>query len=1092
MSVVSPVTASLGVGPEDVAYPRFWVGSTVNARGQVLTDDGTAIQGQGATFLWRRPDGVQIEMDGTWDETALTWRCAYEPDWEGTGAVRLRSLSPQRQTAWQVFDVVPAPTDAPPPPASIWVSQADRALTTGNGGLVSAVRIAELPRAPALDRNSVIPVVSRATATPEAPLDTLSATLGDIQDQANAAAAEYVLPRAEQVATEKSQEVAQQVAQETIPPLAAEAGAAAGVEAVQPLKEAAETAATNAATSEEIATGAADLARDERIAAGTSATLADQRAADAEAARKAADTSQQDAAEHAQAAQDARGQAEGARDQAEAYALPPAERTMVGLRARDTVNALDQTVVYLLGYYAPWDGGEGQFVLDLTSTATHDGGFVIQPLDRPSGPGRWIRTRSNPEVNVKQFGAKGDGSDDHAAITAAMAYVENGGGLLFSAPSNFYGISAPLVKPDRSMTIRGVSERQTVIRALAPMEAVMIWQNATSQASNMFELTLDANGLADYAFYQKIDSLPKIHHCTFTNGKVADHRQGSTDTNSGRVRGGMYNNINMRKQDSVFPLSNAVPVSQVSGVGNTAAPTGWSIEATPGLTASFTATGGATSGSNRPTYKVVTCVGGGTVSLAFVDAGTIPAQRGDRWTYAVYNVVSRVASGRVSAMTFTTQELDAAGNLLREDTTLTPFIADEQIPPVGTQVESHRITAWDIVEHPNTASLRFKVNYVVDPGSDLDLRVALPGAFNSTSLPKYNLWLYNTSDAHYTDIVMNGGAQANLYDQTYGNNGFTNLHAWGGATERAPAFNFFHQGGNSRHANAFSDGALVGSMFAGGWETRWVGGIGILAPLGILMRSGIDRCAIIGFGNAHALQNQVQIGEFDWNTWTYTTDGELGSRCQVMITYSPNNSMTGCYARNAQRGTDATRGISFARDSLMEGRDTFMCGPGGWDGGVSKFVHSGGDPYGAMGGNQFEIGHLVAQTNSATAVRLTSDGRTSSIGSTNVFRLPRSGIRVMALDLEIVAVTSTGADVAWWNAKGLYTMVGGVLTSLKLIGTPSITKLFGSTNTSAWSVALSTDSGLGAPRINVTGAGPGGETVFWKAALRATALGVAL
>ncbi|HWL80941.1 MAG TPA: hypothetical protein VNR89_08310, partial [Roseomonas sp.] len=345
MSVVSPVTASLGVGPEDVAYPRFWVGSTVNARGQVLTDDGTAIQGQGVTFLWRRPDGVQIELAGIWDEAALTWRCAYELDWEGTGAVRLRSLSPQRQTAWQVFDSVAAPTDAPPPPASIWVSQTDRALTAGNGGLVSAVRIAELPRAPALDRDAVLPIVSRTTADPGAPLDTLSTTLGDIQDQANTAAAEYVLPRAVQAATERSEEVAQRAG--------GESGAEAALDAIAEPLEQVQTAA--------------QTATEEAGKAGTSATLADQRAADAETARAAADTSQQNAAEHAQAAQDARGQAEGARDQAQAYALPPAERTMVGLRARDTVNALDQTVVYLLGYYAPWDGGEGQFVLDLTS-----------------------------------------------------------------------------------------------------------------------------------------------------------------------------------------------------------------------------------------------------------------------------------------------------------------------------------------------------------------------------------------------------------------------------------------------------------------------------------------------------------------------------------------------------------------------------------------------------------------------------------------------------------------------------------------------------------------------------------------------------
>ncbi|HWX48113.1 MAG TPA: hypothetical protein VNZ61_08675 [Roseomonas sp.] len=228
MSISSPVTVALGVGPEDVVYPRFWIGGTVNARGQVLTDDGTAIQGQGVTFLWRRPDGVQVEIAGVWDEAAATWRCAYEPDWEGTGAVRLKSLSPQRQTAWQIFDVVTAPADAPPPPASIWVSQADYALATGNGGLISAVRIADLPRAPVLDQETVIPVVGRTSSDDGASLDTLSTTLGDIQDKASAAAAEHVLPQARQVAAEESQVVAQRVTQQLAPGAGAAAGQLAG------------------------------------------------------------------------------------------------------------------------------------------------------------------------------------------------------------------------------------------------------------------------------------------------------------------------------------------------------------------------------------------------------------------------------------------------------------------------------------------------------------------------------------------------------------------------------------------------------------------------------------------------------------------------------------------------------------------------------------------------------------------------------------------------------------------------------------------------------------------------------------------------
>ncbi|WP_161600972.1 right-handed parallel beta-helix repeat-containing protein [Teichococcus oryzae] len=195
---------------------------------------------------------MQIELPGIWDAAASLWRCAYEPDLRGSWAVRLKSLSPQRQTAWQVFDVAAAPQTGIAPEAAIWLSQADQALATGNGGLVSALRIAELPRSPALDRDTLLPVVGRTSPDDGAPFDTLSTTLGDIQDRASEAAADHVLPQARDAAREEAR------------PIAREAGADAAREAIeQPLTEVAEAV---------------------RTAAG-SAEAADRRAGDAEAAR---------------------------------------------------------------------------------------------------------------------------------------------------------------------------------------------------------------------------------------------------------------------------------------------------------------------------------------------------------------------------------------------------------------------------------------------------------------------------------------------------------------------------------------------------------------------------------------------------------------------------------------------------------------------------------------------------------------------------------------------------------------------------------------------------------------------------------------
>jgi hypothetical protein len=76
----------------------------------------------------------------------------------------------------------------------------------------------------------------------------------------------------------------------------------------------------------------------------------------------------------------------------------------------------------LLGYNAKGDGGGGEFYWDSASSATPHGSIIVQPSG--GGAGRWFRVLGQDgPVNVKWFGAAGDGStDDKAAIDAAIAY----------------------------------------------------------------------------------------------------------------------------------------------------------------------------------------------------------------------------------------------------------------------------------------------------------------------------------------------------------------------------------------------------------------------------------------------------------------------------------------------------------------------------------------------------------------------------------------------------------------------------------------------------------------------------------------------
>lgn len=115
----------------------------------------------------------------------------------------------------------------------------------------------------------------------------------------------------------------------------------------------------------------------------------------------------------------------------------PVVNSIADLRLLDKTQSFN---AFANGYYAATDGGGGHYWLDVSDTTSADnGGTIIVGADG----GRW-KLATTESVSVKQFGAKGDGSnDDTGNIQAAINYMANQLGELYF-PAGTYKVTSPL------------------------------------------------------------------------------------------------------------------------------------------------------------------------------------------------------------------------------------------------------------------------------------------------------------------------------------------------------------------------------------------------------------------------------------------------------------------------------------------------------------------------------------------------------------------------------------------------------------------------------------------------------------------------
>jgi predicted RNA-binding protein YlqC (UPF0109 family) len=131
----------------------------------------------------------------------------------------------------------------------------------------------------------------------------------------------------------------------------------------------------------------------------------------------------------------------------------------------------------LLGYRAKGDGGGGNLYWDSASTATHNGGTIIQPAG--GGTGRWFRIYDR-SLDVKWFGATGGG-------------VFGKDGAITASDNTFTSASASFTSADVGKLIkvgRAASSGRTLVTTIASINS-----------STSVELTAAAGTTASGAYH---------------------------------------------------------------------------------------------------------------------------------------------------------------------------------------------------------------------------------------------------------------------------------------------------------------------------------------------------------------------------------------------------------------------------------------------------------------------------------------------------------------------------------------------------------------------------------------------------------------
>lgn len=176
-------------------------------------------------------------------------------------------------------------------------------------------------------------------------------------------------------------------------------------------------------------------------------------------------------------------------------------------------------VAYLLGYYVAGDGGGGAFAWVPSDKSPDDGGVVVSSEARGATRGRWHRIDVASSLNVRWFGARGDGkSNDLAAFKAAHAVAATGrfGHSIYVPPGNYILRGQGLKQTGGIVVWHGVPEDSLIS---LDFDGYFLSIEKKVQATNVYGLTF-LGGKGAFQFTHEGENVSSNHSfvdCVFKN-----------------------------------------------------------------------------------------------------------------------------------------------------------------------------------------------------------------------------------------------------------------------------------------------------------------------------------------------------------------------------------------------------------------------------------------------------------------------------------------------------------------------------------------------------------------------------------------------